>query len=62
MQKNRIIEKLKKNISWYVKNTGIELDNEYDDSDYKSNENELKKILGELKQKVNFLNEKKKSL
>ena len=42
-----------------MKNTGIELDNDNDDSDYKSNENELKKIVRELKKQVDFLNDKK---
>ena len=59
MQKNRVIEKLRKNISWYVKNTGIELDNEEMSDNYDSNENEFKRIIAELKQKVNFLNDKK---
>ena len=61
MQKNKVIEKLKKNVTWYEKNTGVEIENEYDDEtdNCKSNEIELKKTIRELIQKVNFLSEKK---
>lgn len=62
MQKNKMIDRLRKNISWYEKNTGIELDNyndDYDLSDNKYNENDWKRIIEDLRHKNNMLAEKK---